>query len=348
MEKCFVLLRAYNVEQYIKKAIDSVLKQDYPNVELLVLDDGSTDRTAEIVCGYDNPKIRYTRCENKGPAGAFRVIAAETLRRADKNDYIFSLDGDDFYTREDALSGTVKKMKALDANLCIIGMEFSGDKNFVLQPNAGKKHNDTVKKLAARNRAENIMTAPFIIDADTALCSKVYRRDMFAKYINLLPEFAPDLKVCEDFPTTVALLMKDARVTANPDIFYGYYKHGGSVTSKPKVADFERDRIQFLKITQQLVAQNPQEFFAVAPCFVNKFIRAKYEIISGIVDNKVKNGALPADYSKKQFQETFRREINLDFLKSTETEKTADDQPVNRADQKTLPSKTATSGREPY
>lgn len=191
VEKCFIQMRAYNDEKTIKRAIDSVLMQDYPNVELIVLDDGSTDHTGDIVKGYDNPNVHYVRQQNKGPAGAFRAIVAETLRRADENDYIFSLDGDDFYTRRDALFGTVKRMKEADANLCIIGMEFSGDRNFILQPDAGKKHNGVVERLARKGKAANIMTAPFIIDADTTLWSKVYRKDMLEKYVGCCRSLLP-------------------------------------------------------------------------------------------------------------------------------------------------------------
>ena len=253
----------------------------------------------------------------------------ETLRRADENDYIFSLDGDDFYTRRDALSGTVKRMKEADANLCIIGMEFSGDRNFILQPDAGKKHNGVVERLARKGKAANIMTAPFIIDADTTLWSKVYRKDMLEKYVGMLPEFAPDLKVCEDFPATVMLLMKDAKIVANPDIFYGFYKRSDSITSKPTVANFERDRIQFIKMTQQIVDENRGEFFGVAPYFIKSFVKAKYDIISGIVENKVKNGDLPADYGKEKFQETFRREIRCDFLETEEKNNAEERRPVS-------------------
>ena len=208
-------------------------------------------------------------------------------------------------------------------------MEFSGDRNFILQPDAGKKHNGVVERLARKGKAANIMTAPFIIDADTTLWSKVYRKDMLEKYVGMLPEFAPDLKVCEDFPATVMLLMKDAKIVANPDIFYGFYKRSDSITSKPTVANFERDRIQFIKMTQQIVDENRGEFFGVAPYFIKSFVKAKYDIISGIVENKVKNGDLPADYGKEKFQETFRREIRCDFLETEEKNNAEERRPVS-------------------
>lgn len=145
----------------------------------------------------------------------------------------------------------------------------------------------------------------------------------------MLPEFAPDLKVCEDFPATVMLLMKDAKIVANPNIFYGFYKRSDSITSKPTVANFERDRIQFIKMTQQIVDENRGEFFGVAPYFIKSFVKAKYDIISGIVENKVKNGDLPADYGKEKFQETFRREIRCDFLETEEKNNAEERRPVS-------------------
>lgn len=324
MSKCFVQIRAYNAEEHIKRAIDSVLMQDYPDVEVIVLDDGSIDKTKEMVESYKNQKVHYIHQENKGPAGAFRTIVAETLSRASDDDYVFSLDSDDFYTRKDALSGTVKRMKENDANICVIGMEFLGDKNFILQPGAGAKHREVVEKLAAKNQAVNIENAPFIINADTTLWSKVYRKDILQKYVDMLPDFAPDLKVCEDFPATVTLLMKDAKVISNPDTFYGFYKRSDSITSKPTVANFDRDRVQFTKITQQIVRDNPDEFFPVAPIYINKFVKAKYDIISGIVDAKIKSGDLPADYSVEQFQNTFKKEIDCRFF-AEENSKQAND-----------------------
>src|SRR2546428_1998680 len=64
-----VVIPVYNQERYIAEAVDSVLRQTYPDVELVVVDDGSTDRTPEIVKGYGS-RLRYMHQDNSGAATA--------------------------------------------------------------------------------------------------------------------------------------------------------------------------------------------------------------------------------------------------------------------------------------
>jgi len=59
---------SYNYAHYLGEAIDSVLDQDYPNVELIVLDDGSTDHTREVLEGYGEGRFRWETHENMGEA----------------------------------------------------------------------------------------------------------------------------------------------------------------------------------------------------------------------------------------------------------------------------------------
>ena len=70
MEKLFdplvsIIIPVYNGQEYIKEAIDSALGQTYKNIEIIVINDGSTDKTEEIVKQYGN-KIRYFKKVNGG------------------------------------------------------------------------------------------------------------------------------------------------------------------------------------------------------------------------------------------------------------------------------------------
>lgn len=58
-----VVLPAYNAELYLKEAIDSVLSQTFTDFELIILNDGSIDRTEEIILSYNDSRIVYVKNE---------------------------------------------------------------------------------------------------------------------------------------------------------------------------------------------------------------------------------------------------------------------------------------------
>lgn len=88
--KVSVIMCCYNSERFLRPAIDSVLNQTFPDFELLVWNDGSTDATEEIVLSYTDPRVRYFRGENRG-AGIARAEAAKHA----VGEYIAVLDSDD-------------------------------------------------------------------------------------------------------------------------------------------------------------------------------------------------------------------------------------------------------------
>jgi glycosyltransferase involved in cell wall biosynthesis len=91
-----VLIDTYNHERFIECAITSVLAQDMPldDVEILVVDDGSTDRTPEIVRSFE-PRVRLLRKPNGGQASAFNFGFAQA-----RGEILVTLDGDDSWARE--------------------------------------------------------------------------------------------------------------------------------------------------------------------------------------------------------------------------------------------------------
>ena len=88
-----VVIPAYNHERFIGAAIDSVLNQSIEDLELIVVDDGSTDGTAGVIHAYDDPRLSYTYQENQD---AFNTIN-RGLGLA-QGDYISILNSDDVYT----------------------------------------------------------------------------------------------------------------------------------------------------------------------------------------------------------------------------------------------------------
>lgn len=87
-----VILPTYNRAHVLDRAMQSVLEQTWTNFELLVIDDGSTDHTAQLLAKYSDPRLRRIYQENKGVSAARNVgIAAST------GEFIALLDSDDYW-----------------------------------------------------------------------------------------------------------------------------------------------------------------------------------------------------------------------------------------------------------
>ena len=86
-----VFIPVYNREHYISEAIESILTQSFPNFELLLVDDGSTDRSVEVLRSYDDARIRVVCNEHNLGIPQTRNRGLELARGV----YIALLDSDD-------------------------------------------------------------------------------------------------------------------------------------------------------------------------------------------------------------------------------------------------------------
>lgn len=86
-----VVVPCYNQGVYLREAVESVLASSYENIEIIVVDDGSTEpATIDVLTGFSMPKTRLIRQENRGPSVARKNAIAEA-----KGKYILPLDADD-------------------------------------------------------------------------------------------------------------------------------------------------------------------------------------------------------------------------------------------------------------
>ena len=118
-----VAISAYNIENYVKRAIDSVLNQTFKNYELLVIDDCSTDSTVEVIKQVvgQNAKILQTK-KNSGTAAASRNIAIENAQ----GEYLLFLDGDDELYSNETLKEIDEHIKENKYDIIYFGYENVG------------------------------------------------------------------------------------------------------------------------------------------------------------------------------------------------------------------------------
>lgn len=116
MIKFSFIMAAYNAEKYINEAIKSVLKQTYENWELVIVNDGSTDCTGDIIEEYaqSDPRIKVIHQKNSGTAAAARNTALKYIT----GDYIQMLDADDL-VKEDLLYTYNQKLQEYEFDILV-------------------------------------------------------------------------------------------------------------------------------------------------------------------------------------------------------------------------------------
>lgn len=106
MPKLSIIINAYNVEQYIQQAVDSVLGQSFDDFEVILIDDKSTDKTREIITNIrDSRVVKFLQTRNMG-LGAGRNFGIDHA----KGEYVMFLDGDDIL-EEDILSQVASNLR---------------------------------------------------------------------------------------------------------------------------------------------------------------------------------------------------------------------------------------------
>lgn len=89
-----VIIPSYNRERFIRATVDSALSQTYENIEIVVVDDGSTDRSREILQGYGN---RIRLLEHEGRENRGQSAAINLAMRSTSGEYVAILDSDDVW-----------------------------------------------------------------------------------------------------------------------------------------------------------------------------------------------------------------------------------------------------------
>lgn len=121
-----VLMPAYNCEQFIEKAISSVLDQNYKNLHLIILNDGSTDSTAEKIEALEKlaaekgVNVSVLKHEKNQGVALSRIALLEHSKKLADNAFVFWLDADDAYAHNTVIKDAIYQMQTNNADVCLL------------------------------------------------------------------------------------------------------------------------------------------------------------------------------------------------------------------------------------
>ena len=209
-----VAISAYNIENYVKRAIDSVLNQTFKNYELLVIDDCSTDSTMEVIKQIvgQEAKILQTK-KNSGTAAASRNIAIENA----KGEYLLFLDGDDELYSNETLKEIDEHIKENKYDIIYLGYENVG-------------HTENYYRIS--NKENSTREARLICDESFSVSSKVWNVE-FLRNNNI--RFKEGMYYEDELFSIKSNILSKITTYGEFPIFKYHRNREGSVMTKPTV-----------------------------------------------------------------------------------------------------------------
>lgn len=223
-----IILPVYNVEMYLEKCMESLVCQHLKDVEIIAINDGSTDSSANILKSYQPrlPMMRVIHQENKGLAEARNTAIALATGK-----YIFCVDSDD-YLPQGAISTIMHQLDKHQLDVFFFSTH--------IEPALNIRNFETVKKYYQRPETlldENMNAETFFnrsIEArvetgsgySVVVWGYAYRREMFAHM-----RFQTACFEDEYFTTELLLSVPHARVRCTGERLYHHVLRNGSITT---------------------------------------------------------------------------------------------------------------------
>lgn len=249
-----IIVPVYNAEKYIERCLDSIFSQTYRDYEIIVVNDGSTDRTEEILQQYrTDERIQYFSQQNQGQASA-RNIGLERSR----GEYISFVDADDIIqeTFLEVMMGYAQKYSA-----DIVQCNFQSGHECVFIDGKVSKH---VKIYSGPEFLREYFN-PRIPGIGGVLWNKIYHRKVFDGI-----RF-PNGRIHEDVAVLYQLIYRASKVVyTNSELYYYFLSHDSTMRNKFSLKRMDwmtafKEKLFFLQEHQEreLYERSLQEYIAV-------------------------------------------------------------------------------------
>lgn len=232
-----VVIPLYNKRNYIKNTIQSVLNQTFKDFEILIVNDGSTDGSEEVVKTFKNSRIRLISQENKGVSEARNKGISEA-----KGEYIALLDADDYWYPHHLNS--LKQLIELFPEAGLYGDRYE----IILQNKTAR-----LSSLSEYIQIEPVLIKDYFAEslADPILWTSAtaFKKDMFYE----IGEFDSNLRTAQDLDFFLRAALKFP-VAFHPKVGMRYFKDSENNLAKSK---FNTDRVYFVTKFKEEEKENP-------------------------------------------------------------------------------------------
>lgn len=217
--KVSLIIPVYNVENYIEKCLSSVVNQTLQGIEIILVNDGSTDQSMDIVNIFENEhsNIRIINKENGGLSSArnsgLKIATGKYIAFLDSDDYIDETMLEKMYKR-----AVERDLDIVSCNLTKVDpdQEILGEEKNVLDYSHTYNKYDVISEYLLNN-------------IPAYAWNKMYRKSLFDKYKITYPEG----KLYEDIPTTFELLFRSNRIGFIDESLYLYVQRADAITKVP-------------------------------------------------------------------------------------------------------------------
>lgn len=265
-ETVSVIVPVYNCEAYLPKCIESILNQTYRQIQLVLIDDGSSDGSGEICDLYaaQDSRVRVLHQENGGVSAArnagLDIMTGEYLLFADSDDTLAA----------DTIETSLKGFSGDGINVVVFGVTKiwkEGDRQQPLPMEVGIYPRETVLRGILNDYAGYGAGYPW---------NKVWRVKAFGG-VPCIPRFDKTLYYFEDLEWVVRMLLQVNNVNLLPEHLYQYYVRGNSATNKTGAE--ERREIGYHQSIWKIIDALEKEL-AVCTWFRHRYYP---EIVNGVI-----------------------------------------------------------------
>lgn len=278
MQKISVIVPVYNTEQYLKQCIDSILAQTYENLEIVLIDDGSTDKSADICDKYAkiDKRIIVIHQQNKGQtiARLAGVTAASGL-------YAACVDSDDCIA-ENYIEALVKASDCGEADIvsCQLSTfvnEVNSDMTRTADSGAGKWSPEGSFSGEEFKKVFMEMLIDYTSSNVSGIC-KLVKRDIF---LRALEKVDASLRIGEDLAALLLCISASKSFSFIKDTLY-YYRINQNSTLHTKWKTHVYDLVKMKECLQKTMDFNEYE---LESAFQKKFAIEVYDYIAKLTEN---------------------------------------------------------------